>query len=456
MNHNASTTSDTRPISTWLLWLAIVVIGGAFFYVGHDFRVSSFADYAPWSDSSETLQSGGNVLKGLALSLIGFLGIYLLLRRDGRPLRFTGWLPAAIAFYLAWSAASILWSSDPGLSCRKFAVLMFCALGALGLARQFRPRDIAFIAVVVPASYLAIGVLAELALGTFHPFSAGYRFAGTVHPNTQGVMLTTLCLASYCLARFRPRDDGRSRRWLWALFAIGIVFLLLTKSRTSCAALAVSMAALWMIGQSGRTRLLAVAALGFICCSAVLAGTLLGPLLDLDADDTVSQVVMLGRQEESSELTGRLPVWRELLRYVAERPLQGYGYESFWIDDRIEAISDELAWPLREAHNAYLDSTLGVGLIGTAALISFVLLGLCRSAGAFRSTGDVGAALTFCLLIFSVFNACLETGLISPNFIMLVICSGIAQLLACQPATRQFSSPCHAAMRGTANSHGLS
>ena len=430
MNRDPQNTSDANATDLRLLWLAIVLLGAVFFFFGHDVQVSHFEDFAPWSGSDGSLESGGNVAKGLALSLIGIFGLYLILRRDGRPLRWTGWLPAAMAFYVAWSAASILWSSDPGLSCRKLAVLMFCVFGALGFARQFRPRDIVLIAVVVPAAFLAVGIVAELALGTFRPWSAGYRFSGTVHPNTQAVHLTVLCLASFCLARFSRRGETRLQPLFWTLLAIGLVFLLLTKSRTSCAALGVSLAVLWLIGVSGRTRLLAIIAAGFLVCSAALFVSLFG----LDTDETVSQAVMLGRQEESAKLTGRIPVWKELLGYVGARPLQGYGYESFWTEKHIEEVSDEMMWPLREAHNAYLDSALSVGLIGTAAFMLIVSLGLYRAASLFRATAGAGAALTFCLLVFAVLNAFLETGLVSPNFVTLIAGCGIMQLLASDSA----------------------
>jgi hypothetical protein len=121
---------DSFSTDRRLLWLAIGLVGAVYFFVAHDFQVSRYERFAPWSDSEGALEAGRNVAKGLALALIGLYGTYLLLRRDGRPLRWTGWLPALAAFYLAWAAASVLWSNDPGMSCRRLAVLMFCVLAA--------------------------------------------------------------------------------------------------------------------------------------------------------------------------------------------------------------------------------------------------------------------------------------------------------------------------------------
>ena len=170
-----------------LLWLAIIVVGVVFFMVGHNFLVSQYERYAPWSDADGELTAAGqNWVKGLALSVIGLLGACLAIRRDGRPLRAEGWLPVLMIFYLAWSAASVLWSIDAGMSCRRLAVLTFLHCGDV----RVRPT------VSAPRRggdgrrdrriLLAVGVCAELALGTFRPWSPEYRFAGTVHPNTQG------------------------------------------------------------------------------------------------------------------------------------------------------------------------------------------------------------------------------------------------------------------------------
>ena len=87
--------------------------------------VSQYEAFAPWSDAEGTLEAGQNVAKGLALALIGLLGAYLHFRRGRTAAPLTGWLPALMIFYLAWSAASVLWSIDPGMSCRRLAVLMF-------------------------------------------------------------------------------------------------------------------------------------------------------------------------------------------------------------------------------------------------------------------------------------------------------------------------------------------
>lgn len=424
-NDEANLIPDTSATNRHLVWLAIVVVGVVYFFVTHNFQISRYERFAPWSDADDTLEAGQNVAKGLALSLIGILGVYLSLRQDGRRLNLTGAMPALMIFYLAWVTTSVLWSINPGMTCKRLAVLMFCVLGAVGFARQFRPRDVVLMATVISGAYLLVGLATELALGTFRPWTSGYRFAGTVHPNTQGAQLTVFCLASFCLAR----SASRGRAWLWTLFAVGLMFLLLTRSRTACAGLAIALATLWFINASRRMQVLTVLTAAFVICAMTLTGTLFG----IDLDDKIAEAVMLGRQEESEALTGRLPIWVELSGYVRARPLQGYGYESFWTAKHIEAVSDELQWPLREAHNAYIDGALSVGLIGVAAFLSVVAISLCRATAAYRETGDPGFAFTSCMLVFGLVNACLESGMMSPSFSALMAGSGVVQLLKYSP-----------------------
>jgi exopolysaccharide production protein ExoQ len=433
---------DAKPsaVNRRLLWLAIVVIGGVFFFIEHNFQVSRHEQFAPWSEAGGNLEAGHNVVKGLAFGLIGLLGAYLLFRRDGAPLNLTGWLPALMIGCLAWSIMSVLWSINPGMSCRRLTVLMICVLGAIGLARQFRPRDLALMATVINGSYLAVGVAAEVAIGTFRPWLADYRFGGTVHPNMQGINLAILCLASFCLSR----SATRRRVGFWMVFVVGLAFLLLTRSRTSCIGLMLALAVLWGLNVSRRTQVLAALGAGFVIC----ATTLIGTLFQLDWGDKPAEVVMLGRQEEIGALSGRIPLWTELLGYVRARPLQGYGYNSFWTEKHIDAVSGEVEWMLREAHNAYIDGLLSVGLIGTAMFLVVVFLALRRMAAAYRATGDLGIAFIACLFVFGMVNACMETGMADPNLTTLIAGSGVVGLFSLSsPQAAQLPS----AVQGTAH-----
>ena len=87
MNRECKRRTARFPANRRLLWLAIVVVGAVFFFVAHDFPgLAVRSDSLPGPTGRRHAGSRPNVAKGLALSLIGLLGAYFLLRRDGRPL----------------------------------------------------------------------------------------------------------------------------------------------------------------------------------------------------------------------------------------------------------------------------------------------------------------------------------------------------------------------------------
>jgi O-antigen ligase len=300
--------------------------------------------------------------------------------------------------------------------------LCFYFLGALGIARQLSDRDLVVAALVITAVYLAVGVGAELALGTFRPWAADYRFSGTLHPNTQGLHLMILCMAAFLLAQDNP---GASRRkWLIILFALGFVFLLLTKSRTSLAGFLLVMSILWFLQTSSFNRILSLAGVSFSLCAALLICSIMG----FNEKDSLSNALMLGRQEKAEELTGRLPIWMELMHYVDRRPLIGYGYESFWTTENIEDLSETLEWRFRQAHSGYIDAVLSAGLVGASCLLLIVLIGIFNTAIQFRKNNHICCCLTLGLLIFGLVDAFLESGMVGENFVTLLAGCGIIQL----------------------------
>jgi O-antigen ligase len=83
----------------------------------------------------------------------------------------------------------------------------------------------------------------------------------------------------------------------------------------------------------------------------------------------------MGRKDASHDtLTGRIPLWSELLTgYVDRRPIVGYGYGAFWTRERIEDISNDQGWSIAAAHSIYVDSVLAVGYCGGILYLSMLL-----------------------------------------------------------------------------------
>ena len=445
---------------------ACVLVGVPFYLSGQDWTTSRAESFTETADQMEATAAGGNAVRQVAFLTLGGAGLWTLLRDRRRrrrvpPARWPadrpGWKlacslgeaigvarrshPAAwlLGAYLVWCFASLLWSHAPGQTLRKLVVLGCWAAAASGVARVLNGRRIVWLGVALPAVYLGLGVSAELSLGTFRPWGGEYRFSGTMHPNTQGLTLASLICGSFVLWRANRRAvrlgaDVPTRNWLIPLGAAAVACLLLTKSRTSAAGLALCGGLLAVIAAPPRWRLAA----------AVFGGTLGSGLLMLalsvgaDPLRGAAEAATMGRKEQLGSLTGRHEIWAEVGRFTAMRPWAGWGYDSFWNPAHVAEVSENVGWGLRESHSAYRDVLLGVGRVGLFLLVPALLwawvTACLRYARAERladrgfGPGDPLAGFVGGTLAVGLLNAFTESAMSMALFTPFVICCGLAKL----------------------------
>ena len=383
-----------------MLWLVIALLTTAFYFIEHGTQISRLDGFAVTADEMVAGVVAGDTGRRLAFPALGLCGALLLARRGGRRLELRSRLGWLLLAYVAWAGISILWSDDLPLTLRHFSVLLFCGTGALGIARQVTMRELCLIALAVTGILLVNGVCLEIALGTFQPFSAEYRFAGTLHPNGQAAYCVTMALAAACLAR----HGGPRRILFWMLCLIGVVFLLLTKSRTGCGAFFAAPLVCGFLALPLPKKVMALAGIISLASALLLASS----LLDWDIQDRVVNLALIGRQEEADSLSGRIPLWTELTPHVHEHFLFGHGYQTFWNPERIENVSRLLQWAVPNGHCAYLDLLLDLGAIGSVLCLATAVTGI----GAIRRrllAGDYGYEFLFVLIVSRALNGILES-----------------------------------------------
>jgi O-antigen ligase len=108
----------------------------------------------------------------------------------------------------------------------------------------------------------------------------------------------------------------------------------------------------------------------------VVGGTVL--LLSIVLLNPGDVMALLGK---SADMTGRIPLWRDILVSIEKRPLLGYGYGTFWVDQnderaRIWALNP---WQPPDAHNAYLEMTLQLGILGAGTATVLLLVATKRA-----------------------------------------------------------------------------
>lgn len=124
----------------------------------------------------------------------------------------------------------------------------------------------------------------------------------------------------------------------------------------------------------------------------------------------------LGRD---SDLTGRSELWSVSVDWAWRRPVHGFGYLAPWQDAAfsadVVAVRGEL---LGSAHSSFVDTFLGAGLLGVAALVALVVLLYRRHAVAGVAGDRTVAAFGLVVLVFVVVEHLAETLLVGNQLVV--------------------------------------
>jgi exopolysaccharide production protein ExoQ len=303
----------------------------------------------------------GSIVARFMIITLGSTGAFLFIRYRTR-IRLNHLIFTLVLVFFGWSIFSALWADDFALCARRLVSLVLMLLFAAGFAARMDADRLTTFVLAIPVLNLIPGVLAELNYGTFRPFSSSHRFGGTApHPNVQAA---TLSVAAILLCWTAWRSSGFRRLCYLAALPLVAAFLLMTGSRTSVLAVGAALAfsaVLWIARD--HKRLLPV------CMAAVFLLFGFAGLFKLanvgSGEDPFAQAIQRpGVEDEPSTLNGRLDLWKECLKFAAQRPLLGYGYGSFWSAKRIDVISGDQTWAIQQSHSAYIEQLLGLGGIG--------------------------------------------------------------------------------------------
>ncbi len=384
----------------WLYFLMVLTLLAAFWPSDHEFNRSVYfrniASSAFDGTHNRTADRLGKVdgLVGITRVLFALVGFYLLLSQSRFRLRLSApllWLSFALAGMMF---ASVVWSINPLHTLFKLVVLGCLIVPAIGFAVRFPLRLLLEWFAIVCAIYICIGVFAELFLGTLRP-GGEYRFIGTTHPNTEAIYGAIICL---CARLFYQPD--RSKLVAVLLFCIGFICILVTKSRTTLAATIVALAVVQTVSLKGLDRLLVIVAGLFAVGSFAIAAV----FLSSQGFDQLENLAAMGRTDDVSSLTGRLPLWEELIISIRKSPVVGYGYLAYWDSDRVESLSRTLGWEIPHGHNLYLDVALDIGVFGALLFIGWLLSALLTSANQCSRTGKVEYAIVAGIVTCALIN----------------------------------------------------
>ena len=409
-------------------WFSLLVIASIFFYTMHDVRYTRYfaergsSGYVVTEEEAQQIMTGfekgqlRNAVAYLALAVFGALSLAI---GTQNRFRVKDLLSGAVIFFMCWAFLSIFWAENRASTFNKLAILGLLCVGIAGVLKRFSDRDLVLLVFYGIGAYVAIGLLSEVAMGSFKPWISGYRFSGTCHPNGQALDCGLLLFAAWTLYR------SDKRRVYLAVAVAAFVLLVLTKSRTSIAGVLFAPVALWSLG-STRTHKAALAAFaGTAICFLLLIADVAMPALQRGAT--------LGRADtdvHAASLSGRADLWREIVDgYVSQRPVLGYGYNSFWTVEHVNSVSDAVGFIPGNAHSAFLDVLLGLGMFGFAAYVLLNLAATVRAVRCYWNTGDLCYGFFSMLLLFSLFHGLTESTFLFPSmttFISMLILARLA------------------------------
>ena len=362
LNHR-STVSPSYCLSR-SQWLTIGFLFVILFVAGqHDFSYSAHYDEIMQMSSGQLVDvvDAGSIMRRISFAGLLVCGIFILFR-TWRDREYSNVLTSnlVLACFVGFGFLSVLWSSDPGLTIRRASEYLILCIGAAAIGRILGSRGTVWLGFLGSTGYLLIGLICELALGTFHPLSFDYRFCGTLHPNHQAWNCTLLLISGSTLL---PQMRRFWRAGCLLAMTLGAVCLFLTKSRTSLVCATLALTFYWAGSLSNRQKLRVV----FVCGTLLVTILFATSLVDSGVLSKFDRLLLAGRDEGTYQnFSGRIPLWELCMEYVGSRPVAGYGFESFWTEDHIRDISAQEGWTVPISHNGFIELMLSVGVIGLA------------------------------------------------------------------------------------------
>jgi O-antigen ligase len=111
--------------------------------------------------------------------------------------------------------------------------------------------------------------------------------------------------------------------------------------------------------------------------------------------------------QRNPTLTDRTEIWQRVLA-LQDRPWFGFGFESFWLGERLDVLWQEYWWRPTQAHNGYIETYLHLGLVGIALLAASILSAfrhITRRLQGELALARLQMALLFAILLFNYTEA---------------------------------------------------
>ena len=345
-------------------------------------------------------------------------------------------VPVPLALLLALMALSFIWSQYRGFTGIALAAQIGTTIFALFLANQFGWRQLLNIFANTLRFVLGASLLFELVAAVFGPIKPIFpNYEGNEPPSAsylwsqgnlfdgdriQGIMGNANLLAFTAvlgimvfLVEYIVTHKKRSLPFSSLILAVLLAALAKSAGMTLAIAL-IAFAALIAIFSEGRDRATRHRIYGYGIW-ALVGVAVFGLIYRTELFD------LLGRSPDAS---GRFYIWGEVLNLIWEKPLEGWGWISYWVPgvEPFEGLIVINKVPMYQAHNAFLDIWLQLGIAGLVLLVWLMMQGFNRLwAVAVRHTNPLYLFPLFGFLVIAAQSLTESRLLIEISWVLLVL-----------------------------------
>ncbi len=348
---------------TGALWIPVIwltIIGSRF--------VSEWLSLFGLPFGSVNLEEG-SPLDAVVFGLLIVSGLCVLSRRRvtlSEVVRNNRWLTV----FLVYCFLAILWSDFPLVALKRWLKVLGHPIMVLVLLTEPDPEE-AIIRLFKRCAYVWV-VGSVLFIKYFPQWGRGFdawqgaasNFGITTNKNMLGLDLFLLGVFFfwYFLKVWRTEKSRERRNELILVVAfLGMIGWLLNMAHSSTSTVSFLIAAAVMLFLGWRW--VNPKYIGIYLVAAVVVGLVAEEGFGI----YTSVLQFLGK---NPTLTDRTLLWHDLLQ-IDINPIFGTGFESFWLGERMKILSAKWWWVPNEAHNAYLETYLNLGLAGLCLLLGW-------------------------------------------------------------------------------------
>jgi O-antigen ligase len=369
----------------------------------------SFHPFQSLAEPPPEVVEGGDLVNQVAFS-----SLFLMLAAwtwFHQPQRLVLLMRPIFVALIVWCLFTCLTSWEPALAARRFAF----ALVLLGIAtmvlllpknvRHFSDLMAAVALITLVACYLGVLLVPQLAVHQatdfLEPEHAGNWRGVFAHKNQAGAVMVMIVFIGLFVARMRSLALGG------LITALALIFLGFSQSKTAIGVMPLVFILAGIISRSRRPMVgIALVVIILAAFNLFSVGTVI-----FEPVRKLVEMVM-----PDATFTGRTEIWELGVQAVAERPITGYGFSSFFgTDEVVYGLGENASWAnaATDAHNAYLNLALTIGLPGL--LLTILWVAVLPIADFYRLPADPEAAplqlLFLRVCLYGIYSSCFESSI---------------------------------------------